>query len=253
MASAHRSLKHRDHGEPRRSHRAIALFKTWATRSSAAVQLRETAVMRNGDSDARTGQPLASFWTCRGQSPCRSTSSALRGVPGTALCLRCPAGCPPRSAQCRCRATPAGHHPGAAVHVTRQAAGVPSARSQPFPATPARPSRWDDAGTPPIRRRIRGPALRDTAPRAFRKGPAPPLPHRLRFHGQTGRPHHVTLSERVPPSESKGPPKNRSGPSRAAPFRTGGDLSTRSRTHSLKVTWVFDLALLGARNQAQRH
>ena len=66
-------------------------------------------------------------------------------------------------------------------------------------------------------------------------------------------PYHVTLSERVPPSESKGPPKNRSAPSRAAPLRTGGDLSTRSRTHSLKVTWSFGsigprgfLALTGA-------
>ena len=49
----------------------------------------------------------------------------------------------------------------------------------------------------------------------------------------------------MPPSESKGPPKNRSAPSRAAPLRTGGDLSTRSRTHSLKVTSVLSL---GRRN-----
>ena len=50
----------------------------------------------------------------------------------------------------------------------------------------------------------------------------------------------VIGSERVPPSESKGPPKNRSSPSRAARLRTCGDLSTRSRTHSLKVTWMVD-------------
>ena len=34
------------------------------------------------------------------------------------------------------------------LHATRQAAGAPSARSQLSPATPARPSRWGDAGTP---------------------------------------------------------------------------------------------------------
>ena len=58
-----------------------------------------------------------------------------------------PPGVPPRSAQCRCRAPPAVHSPGAALHAARQAAGVPSARSQPAPVTPARPRRWGDAGT----------------------------------------------------------------------------------------------------------
>ena len=46
------------------------------------------------------------------------------------------------------RATLAGHRNGAAVPATRQAAGVPSARSQPPPVTPARPRRWGDAGRP---------------------------------------------------------------------------------------------------------
>ena len=98
---------------------------------------------------------------------------AHRGVPGTALCLRCPAGCPPRSAQCRCRAPPAGHRPGASLHATRQAAGAPSARSQPHPVTSARPRRWGDAGTPPNRRRIRRPAPWD----AIQRGPKPTSPH----------------------------------------------------------------------------
>jgi len=43
-------------------------------------------------------------------------------------------------------ATLADHRPGAALPATRQAAGVPSARSQPPPVTPARPRRWGDAG-----------------------------------------------------------------------------------------------------------
>ena len=60
------------------------------------------------------------------------------------------------------RATPAAHLPGAAVPATRQAAGAPSARSQPPPVTPARPRRWGDAGTPAAKpRRTRRPALRE--------------------------------------------------------------------------------------------
>ena len=44
------------------------------------------------------------------------------------------------------RATLAVHPSGAAVDATRQAAGAPSARSQPSPVTFARPRRWCDAG-----------------------------------------------------------------------------------------------------------
>ena len=66
------------------------------------------------------------------------------------MCLRCPSGVPPRSAQCRCRAPPAAHRPGAAVPATRQAAGVPSARSQSSPrhprATAPMARRWDARG-----------------------------------------------------------------------------------------------------------
>ena len=43
-------------------------------------------------------------------------------------------------------ATLAVRRPGAAVPATRQAAGVPSARSQSVPVTLARPRRWGDAG-----------------------------------------------------------------------------------------------------------
>jgi hypothetical protein len=67
---------------------------------------------------------------------CTRTYGVHRGVPGTALCLRCPSGCTACSAQCRYRATPAAQRSGAPLQATRQAAGAPSAGSQSFNPPP---------------------------------------------------------------------------------------------------------------------
>ena len=102
-------------------------------------------------SDNDSGSGSGSGSDSKQHSAPRATSGALRGVPGLTLCLRCPSGCTSRPAQCRYRATPAVHRSGAAVPATRQAAGAPSAWSHLSPASPARPRRWGDAGTPAAR------------------------------------------------------------------------------------------------------
>jgi len=65
--------------------------------------------------------------------PYRSTSGALRGVPSLTLFLR-PLPVPTTPRTMSRGATPAGHLSGAPLHATRQAAGVPSARSQTSPS-----------------------------------------------------------------------------------------------------------------------
>ena len=68
---------------------------------------------------------------------------------GYVIVLEPPSGAATRCAQWRYRA-PSGSAMRSAVPATRQAAGVPSAWSQPFQSTHVRPRRWYDAG--PLRR-----------------------------------------------------------------------------------------------------
>jgi len=59
-------------------------------------------------------------------------------------------------------------------------------------------------------------------------------------------PHFVTLSgAATEAAQSKGPPMERGASSREARDLTCGDLSTRSRTLSLKVTWLRDMPSCG--------
>ena len=69
------------------------------------------------------------------------------GVPGMALCRKNLHGGASRPAQGPCRAPP-GRAMRSALPATRQAAGAPSAWSQPSQSTHARPRRWRDAGPP---------------------------------------------------------------------------------------------------------
>ena len=88
------------------------------------------------------------------------------------------------------RAPPAAHRPGAAVHATRQAAGEPSARSQPSPVTPARPRRWCDAGPPAARsaedQKAGAPGHHATRTEAHPLQGSPPSPaRRVRYKSRT--------------------------------------------------------------------
>ena len=118
---------------------------------------------------------------------------------------------PPRSAQCRYRATPAVHRTGAAAQSTRQAAGAPSARSQPSPP----PSRDRADGATLGRRdahasrRIRRPAPRDATKREpLPAHPAGPTASRTRdssrgeTDGQAGRPPPQCAPERRRPGDA---------------------------------------------------
>jgi hypothetical protein len=174
-------------------------------------------------------------------------------------------------------ATPAGHRSGASAPATKQAAGALSARSQPFNPPPRDRADGATLGRPRQQpRRTRRPALRDATCRSFRKRQAPPRPHRLRFR-EGGRcppqdplslspltsrrrnhrlaalprrprhdlasspPLHVTLSGAASEAaQSKGPPRSGCAPLAKKRLVPSGDLSTRSRTHSLKVTWRID-------------
>jgi hypothetical protein len=113
-------------------------------------------------------RPYPSTWASRthrgapSAPASRATSGAHRGVPSLvffsliALTRRFDSRKTPRGA------TPAVNRSSASLHATRQAAGVPSAGSQPPHSPFARPRRWCDAQEPQILRRLRRPGLPKT-------------------------------------------------------------------------------------------
>ena len=116
------------------------------------------------------------------------------------MCLRCPTGLHPRSAQCRCRAPPAVDRSGAPAPATRQAAGAPSARSQSFNPPPRDRADGTTLGRPRHEpRRTRRPAPRDATQRgsfpAFEEVPLPrghATPPATRLMGRRdARPHNA--------------------------------------------------------------
>ena len=103
-------------------------------------------------SDGQAGSPPPQcppnlVWTRNRGRPGHAENRRPIGVPGTPLCRNEPPGAASRCAQWRCRAPP-GSAMRSALPATRQAAGAPSAWSQPSQATHARPRRWCDAGSP---------------------------------------------------------------------------------------------------------
>jgi len=92
-----------------------------------------------------------------------------------------PRGDASRSAQGSCRAPPGGPLR-SAVPATRQAAGVPSAWSQPSQSTYARPRRWCDAG-PPGRQKVTA-AQKAGAEDMIRNNGSNLDRGRIRFHGR---------------------------------------------------------------------
>ena len=150
------------------------------------------------------------------------TCDAQPGRAGHAIVPDRPSGFAARSTQWRCRATLAVKRSGAAVHTAKEAAGVPSAWSQPLNQPPR-----DHADGATLGRRVHPASQKAGAPGSRQgtpTGTAQPQPH-------------VTLSGAASEAaESKGPPIQRGGPLRERRSRTCGDLSTRSRTLSLKVT-----------------
>jgi hypothetical protein len=128
------------------------------------------------------------------------------------------------------RATPAVHRSGAPLHAAKQAAGAPSAGSQFF----NRPSR-DPAD---------GATLGSLPPGGDSEGRRPGTPcHAIhprrpeRASETDSTSLRVTLSGAASEAaQSKGPPMERSAPLREARLLICGDLSTRSRTLSLKMT-----------------
>jgi hypothetical protein len=111
-----------------------------------------------------------------------------------------------------------GHSPGRAMRpalpATRQAAGVPSAWSQPSKSTHKRPRRWCDAG--PLRRQ------------------------NVAADQKAGAEEHRNRRAR----------RSRGAPRTTAFLCLSGDSSTLSRTRSLRMTWVG--ATLGRQNQFKR-
>ena len=131
---------------------------------------------------------LALTGACRDHRPYRSTSGTLRGVPSLTLFLR-PLPVRTASRTMSRGATLAVQRPGEAVPTTRQAAGVPSARSQLLNHL----SR-DRADGATLAHRARRPAARDTMERGPSHPPARPTVSRTRdtsrceTDGQAGRP-----------------------------------------------------------------
>jgi len=136
--------------------------RRWCDAGSPEVNQKAGAPGRNGNGHAPPTR-WRSFDSLGGTRSLRMTWKKDRpracgknrspGRAGHAIVPMRPSGYAARFTQWRCRATLAEERPGAAVHVAKQAAGVPTAWSQSFQSTFARPRRWCDAGTPQAARK----------------------------------------------------------------------------------------------------